>query len=309
MCFLRAGTCGLFLLLALALSPPARGGDLQVDLLGWRLQQFDHGVHDAMGEPWKTLDQGNRSSRLFRLGRQAYLAIHNDRRVAHYIDSLQVTGFEPGPELIHGLHLGDPREKVLAALGKPDRIHSLDISPVEPLMVDVWEYDDRNYSVELAPQGRLYSVLIYSSDHLFALPSASSHDPWDALAAAAASGSFEQLEPLLRPDVEVYRGEDTLSIHRRYRDFVASPPADLLAAFFDTSSGVAAVARQPAPEGFTRVAEKMGVGMVYKFPADSLLEEVVFYPYMGSWRVYEVRFRGADDSEVPSGSRAPVERG
>lgn len=309
MSFLRACAYGLFLMIALALAPAARGGDLQVDLLGWRLQQFDNGVADAMGEPWKTLDQGNRSSRLFRLGKQGYFAIHTDRRVEHYIDSLQVTGFGPGPELIHGLRLGDPREKVLAALGQPDRIRPLDISPVHPLKVDVWEYDDRNYSIELDPRGRLYSLLLFSNEHLFAFPPDSSPEPWDELAAAATSGNFERLEPLLRPDIEVYRGDDTLSNHRRYQDFVASPPADLLAAFFDLSSGVAAVARQPAPAGFARVVEKMGVGMVYQFPADSLLEEVVFFPYLGSWRVYEVRFRDADDTGAPAGSQAPVERG
>ena len=47
----------------------------------------------------------------------------------------------------------------------------------------------------------------------------------------------------------------------------------------------------------------MGTALVYTFPADKNLKEVVFLPYLRRWRVYEVRFRDAVDRT------RPVERG
>ena len=42
------------LMLLLVLGLPARAGELEVDLLGWRLFQVDHGVRAALGEPFHT---------------------------------------------------------------------------------------------------------------------------------------------------------------------------------------------------------------------------------------------------------------
>ena len=74
------GSCGRWLRLGflpvlLALGLPAHAGGLEVELLGWRLQQFDRGVPAALGEPWKTRVDGDRTSRLYRVGTDAYLVI------------------------------------------------------------------------------------------------------------------------------------------------------------------------------------------------------------------------------------------
>jgi hypothetical protein len=296
--------CAAFLPVLFALGIPAHAGGLEVDLLGWRLQQFNHGVPEALGEPFKTIVKGDLTHRAYRVGTSAYLVIAAHRDAPSYVHSLQFTGHDPGPELVRGLHLGDPREKVIAALGPPDRIESLDISPIEPLRVEVFEYDAGNFSVEIDPDGNLYSLRLRTNDALLTIPrDQASSDPWQAFVAAVASGRFDRLEPLLRPDVEIYMAGDTLANRRRYRDFVAAPPPDFLDAFFDPTAGVVAAASRSAPEAQLRVTEKMGVGRVYKFPADSPLEEVVFFPYLGTWRVYEVRYRDA------AATTYPVERG
>lgn len=294
-----------FLTIALCLPGTcAWAGELEVDLLGWRLQQLDHGVQEALGAPWKTMVEGDLTSRAYMIGSNSYLVIATRREAPSYIHALQFTGHDPQLELIRGLHLGDPRDKVIAALGPPDRIRPLDISPIEPLKLEVLDYDAHNYSVEVDPRGNLYSLRIRTTEALLAIAEdQASSDPWPAFAEAVKSGNFARLEPLLRPDIEIYRAGNTLANRRRHRDFVAAPPQAFLDAFFNQGTGVAAAMQQSAPEAHTRLTQKMGVGWVYKFPADSVLQEVVFFPYLRTWRVYEVRFR--EPTPLPE----PVERG
>ena len=43
-----------------------------------------------------------------------------------------------------------------------------------------------------------------------------------------------------------------------------------------------------------RIAENVGTGRVYKFSKGKILKEIVFFPYNGKYRVYEIAFRGKE---------------
>ena len=128
---LRVLVHGLLFLLGLVVTTFARGAELQNDPLGWRLQPFDLGVKRARGEPWNTQEADGLASLVSRVGDAGYFVITTDRQEPDRIHFLQFTGHDPGPDLVRGLHLGDPRGKVVAALGPPDRVRDIDITPVE----------------------------------------------------------------------------------------------------------------------------------------------------------------------------------
>jgi hypothetical protein len=45
------------------------------------------------------------------------------------------------------------------------------------------------------------------------------------------------------------------------------------------------------PEREIRVYEKVGVGIVHKFNKGKILKEIVFLPFAGQYRIYEIAFR------------------
>lgn len=268
-----------------AASLQAVATDLEDELNGWRLQQFSS-ISAQMGAPFKTVEDPPLKFSAYRVDSDAYMVVGVDADQPNNIATLQLTGkISPQMRPFRGLRLGDGREKVLAALGQPTEV----VEIAEP-KVSRLSYEGRNYSVELDDEGNLYSIRIQINAEFMAVKE-DREEPWTDFVAAVRSGDSSLLLPQLRPDVEVYRDGQTLSIQRRYSDFAASPDAALLDAFFSRSSGVRRYLDVCEPEGLVRVTERMGVGLVFKFQSDCALEEIVMFPHAGQYRVYEVAFR------------------
>lgn len=275
----------------------AAAGEIETDLNGWRLQQFIQAVDAELGQPFKVIDDAPAHRRAYQLDREAYMVFTVDDRAPHYVQSLQLTGATTKMLPFKGLMLGDSSAKVVAALGQPVRKVAID----EPKVVR-YEYPERNYSVEIDEHGRLYSILLNTEAALLANIE-DSIDPWPQFEAAVLARDFASLSELLRPDVEISRGGETLSIRRRYSDFVQKPDPDITAALFADKGSVREALQRHAPEGQVRLSESQGIGMVYKFPPDSALDEIVFFPYARHYRAYEITFRGAPPAPTSLGAR------
>lgn len=258
----------------------SRAGELVSELNGWRLQQFDSALEPSLGEPFQRTEQ----YRAYRMGKDAYMVFTPDPMLPAVVGSIQLTGTHAQALPFKGLQLGDSQEAVLRQLGEPSRKEA-----VTDMQATHWIYDDANYSVEIDRDGRLYSIRIQTSPAFFEVSEVDG--VWDGFVAALDSGNPPQVLEWLRPDVEVYWRDRTLSIQRRYADFAAVPDADVMTALLSRQSGVLGQARKHAPQMDIRVSEVMGVGLAFKFPEDSLLKEVVFFPYCGEYRVFEVAFR------------------
>lgn len=279
---------------ALAAPVVARGAEvappsLELELDGWRLQQFAASVEEQLGPPFKVVEQPPETFKVYHVGERAYLVVGTRSPLVNNIDSLQLTGTQADATLLRGLRLGDPADKVRQALGAPQKV-----KPIGEPDVDMWDYLDRNYSVEVDRAGHLYSVRIHSDEKLLGAPRGD--DPWSAFKADVASGAFERVEPWLRPDVEVYRDGETLAIRGRYGPFLATRSDALRDALLGPHSSVRTAIAQYEPEGLVRVTENMGVGLVFKFPDASELQELVFFPYAGRYRLFEATFRPEGES-------------
>ena len=73
----------------------------------------------------------------------------------HNIFSIQITGEAPKMIPFVGLILGDDEEKVRKILGKPDSK-----TPIPQPKVNRWNYDKKNFSIEIDENGKLYSIKI-----------------------------------------------------------------------------------------------------------------------------------------------------
>lgn len=282
--FHRKDAIATLALLLLCMAWPVRAAS-EIELNGWRLQQLFQAVEASMGTPVKVAEQGDEHLRAYMIDERAYMVFGYHKAYPNHVHSVQLTGTTERALAFRGLRLGDPWERVREVLGEPDTRVEVD----DP-RVTRHEYDDANFSVEIDTEGRLFSIRLHTSAEIVAnLPEAD--NPWPGFKAAVLAGDFAALAEWLRPDVEVYTAGRILSIEGRYRDLVETPDPALLAALLggDDSVRVALARAEPGQE--LRMIEKVGIGPVYKFPAGSPLEEIVFLPYAGRYRVYEIAFR------------------
>lgn len=292
----RIACFGLLVVFALIL--PASATEPQVELNGWRLQQFVKAMDSTYGEPYKVIVEGGITSRVHFIDEQAYMVAGATDTFPNHIATLQLTGISAKPIPFLGLQLGDPEEKVISVLGTPDtRVR------IEDWKVTRYDYPGRNYSVELDDAGKLYSIRIISDASVTSAIADDAFSPWAEFADALASRDTARILDQLRPDIEIYRHGRILDIDRRFRDFAENPDADFMSALVGESGLLEAIA-DVRPDELVRVTEKMGVGLVFAFPADSTLEEIVFFPYAGRYRVYEIAFREPTGKRI-LGARPP----
>jgi hypothetical protein len=257
------------------------------ELLGFLLRQDRAAIETALGEPFNEQKRPD--------GLIAY-AYHVPKAPGTYlvalydkeqIGQIELTGTDYfGPTGFFGLKLGDSSDKVQSALGTPAKIsHEDDVN------VDLWDYQDSNYSLEFTADHKLYSIQIVfepkgDPDHVAG--SADVH----SFAEAVRSHDIDKLIEMSSGEIECTSGE-AFGIQ-------TGPARALLADQTSKFSGClkraadAILALGPDMKGTSdeiRVWAEHAPGTVTKFPASSPLKEVVFVEEAGAWRVDEVTFR------------------
>lgn len=283
---------GVLLLLTLALPAivwSAEPPRFLVDLNGVRLWQLKDAVHRTWGPPDQNLSTDHSSAEVYRLGQTAYAVVEYLDSRPHNVYSLQLTGTRlPGMTPFRGLVLGDPQAKVVNALGRPSSLERVDAPQVKGTL-QRYTYAG-NYSVEILDGKTLYSIRIDATPDVLSGPVAG-NDVWGDFRAAVLKKDMASVLQQLRPDVEIYRGDAVLTIDRAYSAFQKQPERAFLQALFGDTDSVRSVIQRAQPDVAIRVAEKVGTGRVFKFPPSEAVEEIVFFPFAGRLRVYEIKFR------------------
>ena len=260
-------------------------GEVETDLNGFRLQQFVKVAESELGRPFKTIDTGHSVVNAYQIDDDAYMVVEHHKKYPNHISMLQLTGFTTKTLPFKGLALGDPEAKVLAALGKPDDRKKMESPPVVKL-----SYRERNYSVELDSQGRLYSIQVFTNADVVTKTDGG-EDLWATFKAAVQSKDFLLVSQTLRPDVEIYKSGKVLSIQTRYSEFLQRPDKAFVSALLGDADSVLQELSQSEPEEELRLVVDFGVGRVFKFRNGRILKEIAFFPYNGKYRVYEIAFR------------------
>jgi len=220
----------------------------------------------------------------------AYMSFKFPHDRPDYTISVQVAGDSGTPmRPFLGIHLGDHPDTLAAHVGKPTRIEH----EQNDLNLDLYTYDNRNYSFEVDSLHRVSSIEIFGDEGFPEAPT-DTVPSLDSLARGLAAGGEAALE-YLAPDVEVYRGGQTIQFHRGALENVTTDTTAMFKALFQGPQAVATLlnnaAVRRAATGAIRLWGEPPAGWVWKFPNTSALQEVVLKVIMGRWRVWEIRYR------------------
>lgn len=266
-----------------------------LELNGWMLGQHQSAVSAYYPTPYQSHDAGPIRNDVHVLDRDSktYMIFSIDEsRPTNYLLMVQLTG-GPTPAQKHaflGLRLGDPAARVREVLGEPDQTRTSDLPGVT-----MWDYTQRNYTVEIGADDRLYSIRL---EYWTGLPSAPPKEevgapPLKPFTDAIKKRDVEALVKLLMPDVEVYIDGEPQQVAGPFRDQLADPTSPVAAALFGKPVSVAKALANAAgpPEVDVRIWEDAGVGWVVKYPqpkSGPQIVELVWKYYPGGWRVWEI---------------------
>jgi hypothetical protein len=216
---------------------------------------------------------------------------YDDVRPNHAV-ALQLTGDSSKKVLpFVGVRLGDDTTAALRVFGPPTSRRAI----ANPQLT-LWTYQDRNFSIEFTPSGRLYSISILGYVGFPPLPTGGL--PIAALRRALSASSALALMPLLAPDAEVYRGDSVhtfgRSVRRELADSSSRMAQELLFGERSLRNALADSAAWSGTDEVLRLHERPRAGAIYrvvKFKDESPVRELVFEGIAGEWRLWEIAWR------------------
>jgi len=267
-------------------SPPS-----QTELNGFLLGQYATAADGTFGKPTQvTNSEDHWVYRVYIFDKQhnGYMAFKFPAEDEKRMLSIQVAGDAATPmRPFLGLSLGDDAQKVLKVLGKPDKIE-----PEKDYPVDLYTYEDRNYSVEVDKQGRLSSIQLMEYAGFPKGPPKEMPDV-AALKKVLASKDMDGLLNLLAGDLEIYHGDQTFNFARSARSELADAKSEIHQLLLGEKGSVrTALMSEPfEPDTQIRVYEKAAPGSVVKFPKSRIVEEIVYKVEAGAWKIWEISLR------------------
>jgi hypothetical protein len=257
----------------------------QFQLNGFWLQQYKKAVTTTLGKPFRVNETANSTWEAYALSNRSYMVFEFLKDKPDLIYSIQITGDACAMIPFFGLKLGDDKFQLFETLGKPDKIQR-----IEARKVDLYEYKDKNFSFEINDQGKICSLRITGYRELFK-DVAADFSYWNAFKKAILNKDFKGLADFFRPDAEIYINDDVLDIDKPLRSFFTHPAGKFYDALFNGDESVLNQLQSVEPQAEHRITLNSGVGHVYKFYTGQILQEIVFFPYAGTYRVYEIKFR------------------
>jgi len=262
------------------------------ELFGFLLRQSPSAFAVTLGEPFKEGPHGDGLTfQAFHIpsAKNSYLvAIFAKEKTNKFplAVTLELTGTDySGPTGFLGLKLGDDASSIEARLGKPTEIrHEQDAD------LDLWDYKQRNHSLEFTPSHKLYSIEINDENKTDPEKAA---DGTDARAYALAIDRHDIDDILKRSSGELECATtNSFGFREKSARKELADNSKLLNCLARASKAILALGPEmKGADAQIRLYEKGTMANVVKLPAASPLREVVFQWEEDSWRVYEVTFR------------------
>ena len=256
----------------------------QISLNGFYLHQYKTVALSTLGKPFRQIERKDSKVEAFLVSQKGYMVFVYLDSTPHNIFSIQITGEAPKMIPFVGLILGDDEEKVRKILGKPDSK-----TPIPQPKVNRWNYDKKNFSIEIDENGKLYSIKIKRYPYLLKKTKPNS-DPWEDFKKTILKKNIKGLAKFLHPEMEIYKENKTLTIDKSFHTFFKKPSTSFLNAMFAKENSVYKELQLTKAEEEIRILEK-NVGLVYKFYEGKILQEIFFLPYANEYRIYEIKFR------------------
>lgn len=263
----------------------------EIELGGFLLGQYRTAVHTQLGAPLKRIDTEDRWIYEFHAitpDTSVYALFKYPARDTARIYSIQLNGHhykEMRP--FKGLTLGADKDAVDRSLGIFNETDT-----IENPKVVVQSYENKNYSVEIDENGRLYGIQIYGSIQnnkpKEIMPSI------EGFTKAVESKNTDSLLLYLMPDIELYVNDKVVMYAGAAREEFKGKESELLSYLLGEKASVwyaFMVEKAEATPELRFYAEVKSTTTVFKFYKSEVLSEIVYRPHAGRWKVYEIKFR------------------
>lgn len=283
----------LFLLLpnilAAAENPPS-----QIELNGFLLGQYKIVLESTFGEPFKEIaHEDGWVDRFYSLGpgAESYMLFGLSNKDDVQIIAMQITGNSaPGMFPFLGLRLGDSKSKVLEVLGEPSSIKPV-VVPDLNLDLKYYQYEGRNYSVEINHLDKLYSIRLVGDEGL--LQEAQGVPAIEELKVCVLRKDADCLVGVLAPDFEAFKDGKAITYSTAARRELANSASPLVHLLLGSENSLRSVFADEKLDGHSelRLYESKRLDWVFKYPDSKIIQEIVYTFHSGEWRVWEIRFR------------------
>lgn len=279
------------LLIALLLVSPLANSAQELDLNGFRLWQLKDAIRHSFKKQNREIDTERSTVEIYELDKHSYMAFEYSKIYPNHVSTIQLTGKNERAHIFKGLKLGDKAEKVVDILGKPTEIDKISKPNYQQ-----YYYDNANYSIEFDDNQKLYSIRLSVTKEIMELERVDKKY-WERFEKAVKSRNLNSIIDRLMPDVEIYIDGKTLSIGRKYSEFLKAPGKQFQDVMLNSERSVYIGLKESKSESRVRIFDKQGIGMVHQFPEGKVLSEIVFLPYNGEFRVWEIKFKDIESNK------------
>jgi hypothetical protein len=267
----------------------------QRELNGFLLGQHEEVLANQFGQPVQQQDfPDGWAYRAYVIDstHHAYMVFKFSDFRSDYIYSIQIAG-DSGTSMYPfvDLRLGDSRAKVTQILGEPSRIEE-----VPDMGLDALFFENRNYSVELSADGKLFSIQIMGYDGFpDSLPLLQSPP---LLGQQLRARDIDRLVEVMAPDMAILVADSITRFSNSARVDLADPTSAVSRLLYSTPGSLGNLLADSAIVGGSDLALRVYEHplpetsyMVWSFGDDSPLQEIVYQGFAGQWRIWEIRFR------------------
>jgi len=262
----------------------------QLSLGGFQLGQLISTAEKKFGKPFQvrtTPDDWQISAFWTSNKHEHLLAFECEGPEKQKISSIQLSG-KPTPSNFElgGVTLGAKESEAIKVLGRPSARKTYEDDGVQYTKL---EFTGKNYSLELNKEGLVVSIKIIGFDGFPKDPG--SLPTTEPLRKALKKNNFKEFKLLLAPDFEIYRGDKVISYNGPAAEDLTSN-SELREVLIGNQGLKAALMSATAEEDpQMRITSNGSTFHVVKYPKSSLLQEIVYTRYAGSWRIYEIKFK------------------
>jgi hypothetical protein len=263
----------------------------EIELDGFVLGQSRVAVHSQLGHPIQRVDTDDGwiyEFHAIRPDTSVYVLFKYPAWDTLRIFAIQLNGrLYKEMQPFKGLTLGSSRDEVSRALGPFNATDTID----NPNVV-IQSYKDKNFSVEIDEDGKLYGIQIYGSIQ--------NNKPKEDIASidgftrAVLSKNVDSLLLHLMPDVEFYVNQKVVTYRGAAREEFRRRDSELIRYLLGKEASVWYAFQREKTEATPEIrfyAEIKSTTTVFKFYKSEVLSEIVYKPHAGRWKVYEIAFR------------------
>jgi hypothetical protein len=263
----------------------------EIELAGFQLGQLRTAIHHQLGAPIKkeiTEDNWIYEFHLIKPDTSVYGLF----KYAVW-DTTRLYGFQLNGDSYEEMHpfkgfkIGSPKEQADHILGEVNHIKQIEDPPLT-----IQYYKDKNYSIEIDPDGKIFGIHIFG-DILETKPQ-QSKPTLHAFHHAIEKKNVDSLLATLAPDVIIHKKGAQLRYSGAAREEFKKTDTDFMKALLGATESVWYALAQERAEGTERTKTDETAHEKHEyfdFFDSSIISQIAYKPLAGKWRVSEITFR------------------